>query len=172
MTEIRKSCNHCIKAKAACDHERPCKRCKLHNLGETCANVMRKRDKRSFRNWDFVNNHNQDNINNNLANNTTNNTTNNIFSAELTFPPPRKYTKRNKTNTNKNKNNKNENNTSNNTNTTTPVNNIPTENINDFNNFTTTTNLGNIATSNIIAETITNLITNTNTSTLDIDAGI
>lgn len=40
--DIRRACNNCIKAKAACDNNRPCFRCVSHKLGDTCANVARK----------------------------------------------------------------------------------------------------------------------------------
>lgn len=41
-TDIRKACNNCIKAKAACDNNRPCFRCISHKLADSCANVARK----------------------------------------------------------------------------------------------------------------------------------
>ena len=41
-TDIRKACNNCIKAKAACDNNRPCFRCSSHKIADTCANVQRK----------------------------------------------------------------------------------------------------------------------------------
>lgn len=41
-TDIRKACNNCIKAKAACDHNRPCFRCLTHKIADSCANVPRK----------------------------------------------------------------------------------------------------------------------------------
>eukprot|EP00026_Physarum_polycephalum_P006530 Phypoly_transcript_06578.p1 GENE.Phypoly_transcript_06578~~Phypoly_transcript_06578.p1 ORF type:complete len:571 (+),score=78.44 Phypoly_transcript_06578:161-1714(+) len=44
--DIRKACNNCIKAKAACDHNRPCLRCVSHKIADTCANVQRKANKR------------------------------------------------------------------------------------------------------------------------------
>jgi hypothetical protein len=44
--DIRKACNNCIKAKAACDHNRPCLRCVSHKIADSCANVPRKANKR------------------------------------------------------------------------------------------------------------------------------
>lgn len=41
-SDIRKACNNCIKAKAACDNNRPCFRCTSHKIQDTCANVPRK----------------------------------------------------------------------------------------------------------------------------------
>jgi hypothetical protein len=40
--DIRKACNNCIRAKAACDNNRPCFRCISHKIADTCANVPRK----------------------------------------------------------------------------------------------------------------------------------
>jgi hypothetical protein len=41
-TDIRKACNNCIRAKAACDNNRPCFRCLSHKIADSCANVPRK----------------------------------------------------------------------------------------------------------------------------------
>lgn len=41
-TDIRKACNNCIRAKAACDNNRPCFRCVSHKIADSCANVARK----------------------------------------------------------------------------------------------------------------------------------
>lgn len=43
--KISRACNHCHKAHMTCDPSRPCKRCILRNLQDTCEDAPRKRKK-------------------------------------------------------------------------------------------------------------------------------